>query len=60
VDLLASEGDRVALLLRERLSGAHGELVLRRANVYTIRDGRIAEIHIFEHDQYAVDAYLEG
>ena len=60
VDLLVGDGDRVALLLRERLRGAGGELVLRRANVYTIRDGRIAEIRIFEHDQYAVDAYLEG
>jgi uncharacterized protein len=60
VDLLAGDGDRVALLLRERLHGARGELVLRRANVYTVRDGRIAEIRIFEHDQYALDAYLEG
>ena len=60
VDLLAGGGDRVALLLRERLRGARGELVLRRANVYTVRDGRISEIRIFEHDQYAVDAYLEG
>ena len=59
VDLLTGD-DRVALLLRERLHGGRGELVLRRANVYTVRDGRIAEIRIFEHDQYAVDAYLEG
>jgi uncharacterized protein len=59
VDLLAGKGDRVALLLRERLRGRRGELLLRRANVYTVRDGRIAEIRIFEHDQYAVDAYLE-
>jgi uncharacterized protein len=59
VDLLVGKGDRVALLLRERLRGRRGELLLRRANVYTVRDGRIAEIRIFEHDQYAVDAYLE-
>jgi uncharacterized protein len=59
VDVLVGESDRVALLLRERLLGARGELVLRRANVYTVRDGRIAEIRIFEHDQYAIDAYLE-
>jgi uncharacterized protein len=59
VDLLAGKGDRVALLLRERLRGRRGELLLRRANVYTVRDGRIAEIRIFEHDQYTVDAYLE-
>lgn len=59
IDVLAGESDRVALLLRERLLGASGELVLRRANVYTVRDDRIVEIRIFEHDQYAIDAYLE-
>jgi ketosteroid isomerase-like protein len=58
VDVLAGDGDRVALLLRERLRGAGGELLLRRANVYTVRDGRIAEVRIFEHDQYAADAFL--
>jgi ketosteroid isomerase-like protein len=58
IDVLAGDGDRVALLLRERLRGTRGEVVLRRANVYTVRDDRIAEIRIFEHDQYAVDAYL--
>jgi ketosteroid isomerase-like protein len=60
VDLLVGDGDRVALLLRERLRGTRGELLMRRANVYTVRDGRITEIRIFEHDQYAVDAYLEA
>jgi uncharacterized protein len=58
VDVLEGD-DRVALLLRERLAGARGELLLRRANVYTVREGRIAEIRIFEHDQYALDKYLE-
>lgn len=59
VDVLEGDGDRVALLLRERLRGTRGELELRRANLYTVRDGKIAEIRIFEHDQYAVDAFLE-
>ena len=59
VDVLEGGGDRVALLLRERLRSSRGELVLRRANVYTVRDGRIADVRIFEHDQYAVDAFLE-
>jgi len=59
IDMLTGDGDRVALLLRERLRGAGSELVLHRANVYTVRDGKIAEIRIFEHDQYAVDAFLE-
>jgi len=58
VDMLAGDGDRVALLLRERLRGSRGELVIRRANVYTVRDGKSTEIRIFEHDQYALDAYL--
>jgi uncharacterized protein len=60
VDVLAGDGDRVALLLRERLHGAGGTLELRRANVYTVRDGVIVEVHIFEHDQYAIDAFLAG
>jgi ketosteroid isomerase-like protein len=59
VDTLAGDGDRVALLLRERLrSGARGEVVLRRANVYTVRGDRITEVRIYEHDQYALDAFL--
>jgi ketosteroid isomerase-like protein len=60
VDTLSGEGERVALLLRERLRGGHGELVMRRANVYTVRDDRIAAVHIFEHDQYALDSWLAG
>jgi ketosteroid isomerase-like protein len=59
IDVLTEDGDRVALLLRERLRHAGGELLLRRANVYTVRDGRIADIRIYEHDQYAADAFLE-
>jgi uncharacterized protein len=60
LDVLAEDdGERVAVLLRETLRSSRGTLVLRRANVYTVRDGRIAEIRIFEHDQYAVDAFLE-
>jgi ketosteroid isomerase-like protein len=59
VDMLAGDGERVALLLRETLrSGARGELVIRRANVYTVRGDRIAEVRIYEHDQHAVDAFL--
>jgi uncharacterized protein len=60
VDTLSGEGERVALLLRERLRRGGRELLMRRANVYTVRDGRIVEVHIFEHDQYAVDAFLES
>jgi uncharacterized protein len=59
IDLLEGERDRVALLLRETLHGAAGDLVLRRANVYTVRDGAIVEIWIFEHDQYAIDQLME-
>lgn len=60
VDTLSGDGERVALLLRERLRGGHGELAMRRANVYTVRDDRIAEVLIFEHDQHAVDVWLAG
>ena len=56
--MLEGERDRVALLLRETLHGASGDLVLRRANVYTVRDGAIVEVWIFEHDQYPVDKFL--
>jgi uncharacterized protein len=58
IDLLKGEGDRVALLLHETLHCARGDRVLRRANVYTVRDGAIVEVWIFEHDQYALDELL--
>ena len=55
VDMLASE-QRVALLLRERFHTDTGPVDIRRCNVYRWSDGQIAEIWIFEADQYAVDA----
>jgi uncharacterized protein len=55
LDMLASE-ERVALLVRERFHTADGPVDIRRCNVYRWEDGRIAEIWIFEADQYAVDA----
>jgi hypothetical protein len=33
---------------------------VRRANVYRVRDGRIAEIWIYEADQYEVDELLSA
>jgi ketosteroid isomerase-like protein len=59
IDMLVGD-ERVALLLRERLGGADGDVEIRRANVYRVRDGRIVEVWIFEHDQYAVDELLGG
>jgi len=59
VDTLSGDGERVALLLSERLSGSHGEVVMRRANAYTVRDDRIVEVRLYEHDQYALDALFE-
>ena len=57
VDVLAGD-ERVALLLHERLGGPDGDVEIRRANVYRVRDGQIVELWIFEHDQYAVDELL--
>jgi ketosteroid isomerase-like protein len=59
IDMLVGD-ERVALLLRERLGGPDGDVEIRRANVYRVRDGRIIEVWIFEHDQYAVDELLGG
>jgi ketosteroid isomerase-like protein len=59
VDTLVS-GDRVALLVRERFGREGGALEITRANVYRVRGGRIAEIAIYEGDQYEVDELMAG
>ena len=56
-DRLVSE-DRVALVLREVVSRGDRTLDLRRVNVYRVRDGLIADIDIFEADQYEVDEFF--
>ena len=53
VDMLASD-ERVILIVRERFLGETPVEILR-ANAYTVRDGAIVAIQIFEGDQYAVD-----
>ena len=55
LDMLASE-ERIALIVRERFQTDDGPVDIRRCNVYRWEDGRIAEVWIFEADQYAVDA----
>ncbi|MGE5636958.1 MAG: nuclear transport factor 2 family protein [Nocardioidaceae bacterium] len=57
VDTLASE-ERVMLLVRERFADGDDVVEIERANVYTVRDGAIAEVWIFEADQYAVDELM--
>jgi hypothetical protein len=57
VDMLTSQ-ERVALLVRERFHTGDGPVDIRRCNVYRWRGSEIAEIWIFEADQYAVDALL--
>jgi ketosteroid isomerase-like protein len=57
IDML-SGNERVALLVRETFHGDGPPVEIRRANVYRVRDGAIAEITIFEPDQYAVDELL--
>ena len=54
VDMLASE-ERVALIVRERFSRPEGAVEIRRANVYRLLGDRIAEVWIFEANQYEVD-----
>ena len=55
LDMLASQ-ERVALLVRERFHTESGPVDIRRCNIYRWHDGKIAEIWIYEADQYAVDA----
>jgi hypothetical protein len=57
IDRLTSD-ERVALLVRERFKRPEGDIVIRRANVYRILGDEIAELWIFEGDQYEVDALL--
>src|SRR3954452_8707039 len=57
LDMLSSD-ERVALLVRERFSDNDQTTEIRRANVYRVRDEKIAEILIFEADQYEVDQLL--
>jgi hypothetical protein len=41
--------------VRERFAGGDGVVAIGRANVYTVRNGAIVEVWLFESDQYAVD-----
>ena len=54
IDMLESD-ERVALLVRERFEGKGDPVEIRRANVYRVSGGQIAEISIFEADQYVAD-----
>jgi ketosteroid isomerase-like protein len=57
IDVLVS-GERVAVVLREVVQRGSERLELRRTNVYRVDDGRIAEIDVYEADQYEVDAFF--
>jgi uncharacterized protein len=57
IDVLSGD-EHVALLVLERLQSPDGDVEIRRANVYRVREGKISEIRIFEADQYAVDEFL--
>jgi len=54
VDMLASK-ERVALIVRETFSRPGTAVEIRRANVYRLRGEQIAEVWIFEANQYEVD-----
>jgi hypothetical protein len=53
IDTLSSE-ERVTLLVRERFARDEGVVEIARTNVYTVRDGALVEVWIFEADQYTV------
>jgi ketosteroid isomerase-like protein len=55
VDQLAGAG-HVALLVVEHLAVDGRSVEIHRCNVYRVVAGRIAEIRIYEGDQYAADA----
>jgi ketosteroid isomerase-like protein len=57
IDMLVGR-EHIALVVRERLADGDRVLDIRRANVYRVRDDRITEIWIYEHDQYAVDSWF--
>jgi ketosteroid isomerase-like protein len=57
VDMLAGD-ERFVLIVRERFLGDGPPIEINRSNVYRVRDGKIAEITIYEGDQYEVDALL--
>lgn len=53
-----TSGTRVAMVVREAVVRGDERLELRRVNVYRVEDGKIAEIDIFEADQYEVDEFF--
>jgi uncharacterized protein len=57
IDMLCSD-ERVVLLVRERFHGDGAPIEIRRANVYRVEGGKVAEVSIFEADQYVVDELL--
>jgi ketosteroid isomerase-like protein len=57
IDMLCSD-ERVVLLVRERFHGEGAPIEIRRANVYRVEGGKVAEVSIFEADQYVVDELL--
>jgi uncharacterized protein len=59
IDMLSSDR-HVALIVQERLQRGDQVLDMRRTNVYRVQNERIAEVWIFESDQYAVDEYMAG
>ena len=58
VDMLVSD-DRICLILKEHLMRADGESidVIRHA-IYTLVNGKMTEIRIFDNDQDMVDRFL--
>lgn len=53
-----SSGNRVAMVVRERVVRNGEHLELRRVNVYQIEDDKIVDIDIFEASQYELDEFF--
>ena len=54
-----TSGERVALLMHEGARRDNESIDLRRVNVYRVVDDKIAEIDIFEANQYEVDEFFD-
>lgn len=51
--------ERAVLIMDVRISGPEKSVDLHRVDVYRIEDGRIVELWVYDHDQYALDELFD-